>query len=176
MKSVIFAGMAAALLAGSSAAAKDKPLPKSPLIDAISQCRAIGDAGQRLACFDKASGDLLQATEKGDISVVDRGQLREARRSLFGFNMPRLPFFSGDRSADDVSDTISSKVTSVRSAGYNRYHVRIEQGGALWETLEAYTSFNPPSPGETVEIKRGPLGSYMLRFGRQRGVKGKRIG
>ena len=90
--------------------------------------------------------------------------------------MPRLPFFSGDNSADDVSDTITSKVTSVRSAGYNRYHVRIEDGGALWETLDAYTNFNPPNPGDTVEIKRGPLGSYVLRFGRQRGVKGKRIG
>jgi len=172
-------GLAAtvAVIVASSAAAKDKDPPrKSPLINAISACRQISDPTQRLACFDKASSELIAATEKGDVSVVDRADLRKARRSLFGFNMPKLPFFSGDKSADEVTDKLVSKVTAVKEMPYNRFVVRIADGGALWETLESYGAFHAPKVGESVEINRGALGSYILRFGRQRGVKGRRVG
>lgn len=157
-------------------AAAQQAAGPSPLMGALAACRAIADAGARLNCFDRASANLLAATQRGDISIVDRGQLRQARRSLFGFGMPKLPFFAGDKSVDDVPDKLTSKVTAVRSVGYDRYQVRIEDGGALWETTESYGSFRAPTAGESVEIRRGPLGSYILRFGRQRGVKGKRVG
>ena len=178
-KAVLAIGLASAvsLVVAGSAAAKDRDPPrKSPLINAISACRQIPDPTQRLACFDKASGELVAATDKGDISVVDRADLRQARRSLFGFNMPKLPFFAGDKSADDVSDKIVSKVTAVKEMAHNRYVVRLQDGAALWETLESYGSFYAPKVGDSVEINRGPLGSYILRFGKQRGVKGRRVG
>ncbi|HEX6218593.1 MAG TPA: hypothetical protein VFZ35_04895 [Sphingomicrobium sp.] len=180
MRKTLLAGSLAAAVAAivaTSAGAKDRDPPRtSPLINAISACRQINDPAQRLACFDKASGDLIAATEKGDVSVVDRAELRQARRSLFGFNMPRLPFFSGDKSAEDVSDKLISKVKAVRALPHDRYQVRLEDGGALWETLESYGAFHAPKVGDTVEINRGPLGSYIIRFGRQRGIKGRRIG
>jgi hypothetical protein len=178
-KAILATGFAAtvALVVAGGATAKDRDPPrKSPLVNALAACRQITDPGQRLACFDKASGELLAATDKGDVSVVDRSQLRQARRSLFGFNMPRLPFFPGDKSADDVADKLVSKVAAVRDLGHNRYAVRLADGNAVWETLESYGAFHTPKVGEPVEINRGPLGSYILRFGRQRGVKGRRIG
>ena len=180
MRKAVLAGSlaaAVAVLVAGSATAKEKNSPrKSPLINAIAACRQITDPAQRLACFDKASGDLVAATEKGDVSVVDRADLRKARRSLFGFNMPKLPFFTGDKSADDVADKLVSKVTAVKEMPYNRYVVRLADGAALWETLESYSAFHAPKIGESVEINRGPLGSYVLRFGKQRGVKGRRVG
>ena len=178
-KTMMAFGLAAtvALFVAGGATAKDRDPPrKSPLVTALAACRQIADPTQRLACFDKASGDLVVATDKGEVSVVDRSELKQARRSLFGFNMPRLPFFAGDKSADDVADKLVSKVTAVKELGNNRYAVRIADGGALWETLEAYGAFHMPKVGESVEINRGPLGSYILRFGRQRGVKGRRVG
>ncbi|HET7709511.1 MAG TPA: hypothetical protein VFK50_08280 [Sphingomicrobium sp.] len=166
-----------AVFVASGAAAKDRDPPrKSPLVDAIAACRQIADSTQRLACFDKASGDLVAATQKGDVSVVDRADLRQARRSLFGFNMPKLPFFSGDKSGDEVSDKLVSKITAVKELPHNRYVVRLADGNALWETLESFGAFHAPRVGETVEINRGPLGSFFLRFGKQRGVKGRRVG
>ena len=169
--------IAVAALAASAASAKDRqPARESPLIKALAECRGIADAGQRLACFDKSSGDLIAATDKGDVSVVDRGDLRQARRSLFGFNMPKLPFFAGDRSADDVSDKLTSKVVAVRPLGHDKYQFRLQDGEALWETLDSNLSFIAPKAGDSVEIVRGPLGSYMIRFGKQRAVKGRRIG
>ena len=168
--------LTAFLLASSSTAKDREPKGNSPLFGALSACRAIADPTQRLACFDKASGDLLAATEKGDVSVVDRAELRQARKSLFGFNMPRLPFFTGDKSADDVSDKLNSRVTAVKEMPYGRVQVRIAEGNAVWETLETNSSFDTPKVGDTVEIRRGALGSYTLQFGRQRGVKGRRVG
>jgi len=180
MRRAIFAGGAIALataIVASTAIAKDRPPPKkSPLISALAACQQIADSTQRLACFDKASGDLIAATDKGDVNVVDRAELRQARRSLFGFNMPRLPFFSGDESADEAATKLVSKVTAVKEMPHGRYVVRLQDGAALWETLEAYSSFHAPKVGDPVEINRGPLGSYILRFGKQRGVKGRRVG
>ena len=171
LAAIAFLGVAGA------ASGKDKDLPKkSPLISAIAACRQISDATQRLSCFDKASSDLIAATDKGDVRVVDRAELRQARRSLFGFNMPKLPFFSGDDSTDEAAAKLISKVSAVRELPHDRYQVRLQDGGALWETLESYGAFHAPKVGDPVEINRGPLGSYILRFGRQRGVKGRRIG
>jgi hypothetical protein len=166
-----------ALIVADGAIAKDRdPPPKSPLVVAIAACRQIADSAQRLACFDKASGELVAATETGDVRVVDRAELRQARRSLFGFNMPKLPFFSGDKSADDVSDKLVSRVTAVREMPHDRYVVRLADGNAVWETLESYGAFHAPKVGDSVEVNRGPLGSFILRFGKQRGVKGRRVG
>jgi hypothetical protein len=180
MRKAIFAGgsiaMAAAIVAGAAVAKDRDPPKKSPLIGALAACRQIPDDARRLACFDKASGELIAATDKGDVSVVDRAELRQARRSLFGFNMPRLPFFSGDQSADEVATKLVSKVTAVKEMPNDRYVVRLQDGAALWETLESYGAFHAPKVGDTVEINRGPLGSYIIRFGKQRGIKGRRVG
>lgn len=180
MRKAFFGGAlvaAAAVLMAGAAPAKEREVRKnSPLINALSTCRQISDPTQRLACFDKASGELVAATEKGDVSIVDRAELRQARRSLFGFNMPRLPFFSGDKSGDDLSDKLSTKVVAVRQLPHDRYQFRVQEGNALWETLESYSSFHGPKVGDPVEINRGALGSYVIRIGKQRGVKGRRIG
>ena len=174
--SKLFLLAAGIAVAAPAAAYRDKESKPSAHVEALGACRSIADPAERLACYDKAAEALVTATRTGDVSVVDRAQLRQARKSLFGFNMPRLPFFDGDKSADDVPDKLVSKVASVRDLGHSRYQVRLEDGDATWETLEAPISFAAPKKGDSVEIRRGPLGSYMLRFGRQRGVKGKRVG
>lgn len=157
------------------AVAKDPPAPSAHL-GSLTACRNIPDNVQRLACYDKAAGDLIAATEKGDVSVVDRAQVRQARRSLFGFNMPSLPFFSGDKSAEDVQDEIESTITATREMNNGRFQIRISDGNALWETLETYRALRSPENGQKITIRRGPLGSYILRINGQRGVKGRRIG
>ena len=164
-----------ALLAG-SASAKDPP-KQSPLVGALAACRAITDPTERLACYDKEAGALVTATQAGDVSVVDRAEVRKARKSLFGFSMPNLPFFSGDDSANDASDTLETTVSKASGIGYGKFRITIAEGNAVWETTESYSTMHEPRPGDKVSIKRGPLGSYMLRIGKNnRSVKGKRVG
>ena len=163
------------LLAG-PALAKDAP-KQSPLVSALEACRAIADPTQRLACYDKEAAALVSAAQTGDVAVVDKAEARRARKSLFGFAMPNLPFFSGDKSADEVSDTLESTITRASGLGYGKFRITIAEGNAVWETTESYSTMHEPHAGDKISIKRGTLGSYVLRIGRNnRGVKGKRVG
>lgn len=171
----IFAIAAIAALGSVSASAKAPP-PQSPLVIALDQCRQILDPTQRLACFDKTAGSLIAAARSGQVSVVDRGELRQVRRSLFGFSMPKLPFFAGDESGKDVPDEIETTIKAVGSIGYGKYRIILTEGNALWETTETAISLREPRKGEKITIKRGPMGSYFLRINGQRGVKGRRVG
>lgn len=157
------------------AAAKDPPR-QSPLVDALQACRAIADPTERLGCYDRQAGALLDAASKGDVAVVDKSEVRKARKSLFGFAMPKIPFFSGDDTADAVSDTLESTIKSANGIGYGKYRMVIAEGNAVWETTETYGTMRDPRAGDKIVIKRGSLGSYLLKIGSNRSVKGKRVG
>jgi hypothetical protein len=101
--------------------------------------------------------------------------MRTARRSLFGFALPKLPFFAGDKSADEVPDTLDSTIVSARAIGNGRYRMQIAAGDAVWETTESPMSLSPPRAGEKIVIRKAALGSYFLRINGQNGVKGQRI-
>lgn len=159
-----------------SAARKNPPAAISPYVNALDQCRQIADPMQRLACYDKTAPALVTASKSGEINVVDRGELKQARRSLFGFSMPRLPFFAGDQSAGDVPDQIDTTIRTVRDLGYGRYQIVLTEGDAVWETTESSMRLREPRSGQKIVIKRGPMGSYFLRINGQIGVKGRRVG
>lgn len=176
MNKLLPLGLVAALaVLAVPAVAKDPP-KQSPLVNALEACRAVADPAQRLACYDKQAGALLDAASKGDVAVVDRSEVRKARKSLFGFSMPRIPFFSGDDSADVVSDTLESTIKSASGIGYGKFRMVIAESNAVWETTESYGTMREPRVGDKIVIKRGTLGSYILRIGSNRGVKGKRVG
>ena len=166
----------AALILASPASAQKTPRRVSPLVNALEQCRQIADPAQRLACYDRAAPALVDASRSGAVTVVDRGQLREARRSLFGFSMPKLPFFAGDESAADTPNELQTTVKSARSLGNGKYRIVLTENDAVWETTEESMGFREPRAGQKISIKRGPLGSYFLRVEGGRSVKGRRVG
>ena len=167
--------MIAAFVAASPAMAKEKPAPPSPLVSAIDRCRQVAVPTQRLACYDSAAGALVQATNAGTVAVVDQNEIRKARHSLFGFTLPRIPFFSGDSTADEAQRQLDSTITSVRALNNGYYRVVIADNGAVWETTDSSVSFDAPRPGQKITIVRGPLGSYLLVANHQQGVKVPRI-
>jgi hypothetical protein len=167
------------LAAAGAAEAKVKPASPaaaSPLVTAIDRCRQIADPTQRLACYDSAAGALVSATSSGQVSIVDRGEVRQVRHSLFGFNLPRVPFFSGDTTANEAQEKIDSTVKSVKALNNGYYQVTIADNNAVWITTEDSISFDPPRAGQKIEILRGALGNYFLRINGQIGVRGKRVG
>jgi hypothetical protein len=160
----------------SMAEAKGKPEPPSPLVSAIDRCRQMTDPTQRLACYDSAANALLNATNSGEVSIVDRGEVRKVRHSLFGFNLPRIPFFSGDTTASEAQDKIDSTITSVKALNNGYYQIVIADNNAVWVTTDDSINFDPPRAGQKIEIIRGALGNYFLRINGQLGVRGKRVG
>ena len=154
---------------------KDKPTP-SPLVTAIDRCRQITDAMQRLACYDSAASALVTAANTGTVAVVDQNEIRKARHSLFGFTLPKIPFFSGDTTADEAQRQLDSTITSVQPLSNGYYRVVIADNNAIWETTDSSISFDAPKAGQKITIIRGPLGSYFLRINGQVGVRGRRVG
>ena len=169
---IIVAGLGLA----QSASAQKPPRALSPLVKALEDCRQIADATQRLACYDRTAPAFVDANKAGEVTVVDRGQLRQARRSLFGFSMPRLPFFAGDESAADTPDTLETTIKEVRDFENGRYQIVLTEGNAVWETTEEKIGLRTPRVGQKISIRRGPLGSYFLRINNGRSVKARRIG
>jgi hypothetical protein len=164
-------------LAGVPAVADAKDQPSaSPLVSAIDRCRQIADAAQRLACYDSAANALVNASKSGEVSVVDRSEVRRVRHSLFGFSMPKLPFFSGDTTAGEVQTQLDSTITSVRPLNNGYFRIVIADNNAVWEITDSSISFDPPRNGQKITIVRGALGSYFLRINGQVGVRGRRVG
>jgi hypothetical protein len=148
----------------------------SDLVNAVSACRAIGDATQRLACYDEAATRLTQAVGRNDVVVLDREDIRQTRRSLFGFHLPRLPFLGGGaREVAETPDEITATVSAASNIGYDKYRIRLEDG-AVWQTTEASAYIRPPHAGSIVVIRRGAMGNYFMRIDGQRGLRAMRTG
>lgn len=162
-------------LIGLPAVASAQTVPQPRHLNAIDACRSIASDTARLACFDREAAALLAATKSGQVSVVDRADMRAARRSLFGFSLPKLPFFSGDQSAEDSVDQLESTIRSVQPLEDGRYRLILTDDNAVWETTESPMRLNPPRRGDKIVIRKASLGSYFLRIGGQIGVKGQRV-
>ena len=155
-----------------SAAAPAQQRATSSEITALTACRAIAEPQARLACYDKAAGNLEQAIATKQVTVLTRKDVSETKRSLFGFSVPKLPFFGGDDEPE--SKQIVAKISSVRSTGYGKFQFKLEDG-ALWETTESSTFGEMPSTGENVTIKRGTMGNYFLLFRGLKPLRGRRV-
>lgn len=172
MKQLIGWGAALAALVATGAWAAD-PAP-APIVGDIVKCRAETDDAKRLACYDKAAGVLAKATTDGSIAVVTREDVKKTRRSLFGFSVPKLPFFSGDKSIEeDTPDEIETTMRSFRVTRDGNLSMVMDDG-AVWRTTEPARRM--PKPGAKVKIKKAALGSFFISIDGARGLRGMRVG
>lgn len=165
--------MILAALGGQSAPARAEG-PPAPL-RALTACRALTEPSARLACFDKASAELETAVAAKSVVVLDRTEVTQTRRSLFGLRLPKLKIFGGgdDEGGEELKE-LTAKVTEVRPLGYGKFRLVLEDG-APWETTEALGTFaRPPAVGDTVNIRRGMAG-YFLKVGGQSAVRARRV-
>jgi hypothetical protein len=167
--------MALAALAPAPAVAKPKAQQagSNALIQALSTCRGISDENARLACYDAASARLAQAVESKELVVLDRQEIRQTRRGLFGFSVPNVPLFRGE--SGEQESQIEATIAAAGSLGAGKWQIRLEDD-ALWQTTEAWLGLSDPRPGQKIVIKRGTLGNYFLRINGQRGIRGRRVG
>ena len=164
-------------LSAMAGAADDKP--KADPLEPLRSCRAIVASAERLACFDTVAGQLLTAADEGDLSVVDRDEVRKTRRKLFGFSLPDFGIFGrSDKARDkDEADEIEILNTTIASSRFSRDGLEITTAeGAVWFIDTPPRRLMSPKSGQPVEFRKGTLGSYFIRINGQGGVKGKRIG
>jgi hypothetical protein len=156
----------------------------STALEPFARCRAIPAAEARATCFDAAARALEAAVVAKDITIVSRQDVRETRRSLFGFTLPRVGLFSGgddrdggrpgrNRTSDDDFKEIETTITSARSVANGRVELRIAEGEALWVTTDPMPF--PPKAGSKVRIRKGTMGTYFIAVQGERSVRGMRL-
>ncbi|WP_262422463.1 hypothetical protein [Brevundimonas denitrificans] len=105
----------AALAIPALAQAQEAPRPE--LLNRLTDCRAMTDPAARLSCYDTAVEALDAAERQGEVVVVDRAQVRESRRALFGFEMPSLPAFGRVTAAEDEVSSVETTLTRASRGG-----------------------------------------------------------
>ena len=116
---------------------------------------------------------------------MDREQVHEDRKTMFGFNgaeapariaavkPPKAAKATKAARAEEVQE-VDSTLVSMSPYGYNRWTVRIATG-AVWRTTEEGAS-SASRPGTEVQIRRSIMGSYIIRIGKARALKAIRVG
>lgn len=177
----LLAAVTATVLAvAAGAMAAESPKARATALQALVDCRAIADPGQRLTCYDAAAGGLEAAEAAGDVVVVDRAQVQEAQRAAFGFNFRMPAFLTGGGGGGDsdaakrgtVLDTLETTATEARQVNGKWYIVLAD--GAIWRQTDNEPVNRAPKPGSKVTIKRASLGSYFLSVDGQRSIRAKR--
>ena len=165
---------AAALLLASSGHARDEdePVKRAAPVQKIYDCRAIADDSARLACFDASVAELVVAEEKKEIRFADKALVKETRKGLFGFSLPRIGLFGGDGADEEVKE-IEAVVKSASIDRSGKYRIVMEDG-AVWQQIDTTRLPREPKPGQTVKIKVAALGSYFANVNGQRAIRMKR--
>ncbi|NTZ42258.1 hypothetical protein G7A66_03935 [Altererythrobacter sp. SALINAS58] len=170
-RTLLFLG-SAALLPG-SAHAQDNA--DSAYIESLRACQNVPSDSERLACYDRSVAAVTQATDQGELRILDREAVSQTRRRLFGFSLPDIDIFKtrGDQ-GDQELETLTSTVTAVRKLREDAFLFQIADGGT-WQILNAPSRLRRIEVGDSVEFKKAALGTYFVRVNGGIGVKGRRV-
>lgn len=135
------------------------------------ECRAIADPQERLACYDREVAAMAAAAAANEIRVVDRQQVRQTRRSLFGLTLPDLNIFGGD--SDDPMNEINGTIRTATQLGDGKWAFTLEDG-ARWVQIDGRELSSYPRGGQTVRVRRAAMGSFLANIGRNTAIRVRR--
>jgi hypothetical protein len=148
--------------------------PAAGLIADLTACRALTADAERLVCLDRAAAALVDAQAANEVVLVDRAAVRDAKRAVFGFSLPRISLFDGGaRDAEEEVRSVTGTLAQVRPFSRG-LHLLVLEDGSQWQTTEARTNYFPRA-GDPVTITAGALGSYSARVDGARSMLVKRI-
>lgn len=151
-------------------------------------CRTIVNDSLRLACFDRESSALAELSIDGKSAVLEypsevRAKEDAARRASFGLSAQETeaavaaatrPISTDATAAPPTPDSptvrsVNAKIVEAVATISGTYILVLDEGG-IWRTTEAQRRFTPKS-GDSIEIERASLGSYMARLNGGRPVR-----
>lgn len=152
-------------------------VPDDVVINIMRECAKIGDPTARLACYDNNIRQAGGAPRASAPSSAPRGgpaPVAPAPTQTFGLEnapAPRAPAPSVPAQVDEIQ----ARVASVTPRQPGIYLLTMDDG-AQWLFAEGVSSqFRLPRQGDTVEIERGSLGSFLMRIDRQKAVPVRRL-
>lgn len=163
-------GTAAAIVALSASAAPAQE--RAQTLGQVTACRGIADSVARLACYDAAVGALDTAERQGEVVVMDRVQIGQARRQLFGFNLPAMPRVFGPEGAAEIT-SIESTLQGATQTSDGHWVFRLADEG-VWRQIDSERVRFQNRPGQAVRVRKASLGSFLLTVGDSRAVRVRR--
>jgi hypothetical protein len=174
---MLLAGAALAVPASSGFA----QVSDSVVINIMRECAKIDDPTARLACYDnniRAAGANPRSVP-GQMAHPRGGGAVVSPNSARGFGADDIksperfhPY--GEGSANGPSE-ISARVAAVRERQPGVYLLTLTDGAQWLFTESGGPSYQPPRKGDTVELKHGALGSYMIVVNHQAAVHVTRV-
>lgn len=167
MRATMTIAIAGLLLASPALAQDNDDAPtRVPLIQQLYDCRAIADPAARLACFDRQVAAMETAETARDIRIVDREQVRETRRGLFGFSLGNINIFGDDNDEDEAAaeqvTSIESTITGISMNGDGKYVFRLANEQRWYQTDPPRG--RSPQVGMTISIRRASLGGFLANI------------
>ncbi|MBU1348080.1 MAG: hypothetical protein KKA16_14160 [Alphaproteobacteria bacterium] len=141
-------------------------------LEELAACRIVAVDAERLACFDRVVAAFDQAEQAGEVMVVERRQVTEARRALFGFSLEALPLFQRGAEPDRI-DEIETTLARA-SAGANGKWLFVLADDSVWVQTDSNSLVRPPRPGSEISIRQAAMGSYLLSVNGARSVRVRR--
>jgi hypothetical protein len=151
---------------------KDKVANARPAVfEELVNCRSVPDPQARLACYDVKVTAIDDAAKKDEIVLADKDSMKEARRGLFGFSIPKIRLFGvGDNEIKELMTTIRS----ARRDGDGRWHVELADG-ARWVQIDSRELAVDAKPDMPIKIRPAALGSYFANISGQTAIRMKRV-
>lgn len=152
--------------------------PRPEILQTLVNCRTVADSAARLTCYDTQVARLDAAESRKELVVVDKEEIKKARRGLFGLSLPDLGglFGGGDEKKDEPLGSVSeieSTIKSARTDQFGNWSIVIADG-ARWVQTEP-KSMRDPKLGQPIKIRKAALGSFMANINGQTGFKVKRV-
>lgn len=159
-------------IAGASAAEPERPAQFKRVVE----CRAIAEQAQRLACYDREVAQLEAAEASKELVVVDRNQIRQTRRTLFGLSLPNLGVFGGDK--DDKEEEgvsrLETTIAGVQQMPDGKWLLTLQEGGT-WAQTDSRELPIEPRVGHPISVRKASLGSYLVSVRNQGSIRMKRL-
>ena len=170
---ILAAGAASLLLAGGPAAAQ---MDQNTAVDILRECARIDDASARLACYDnniRNVGGTARTTIPGQVQVQG-GAAPVAANSPRGFGAENVRTPERFTAPAGQVQQIDARITGIRPREPGVYAFTLEDG-AEWLFADSVSAgYRVPRAGSVVEIERGSLGSFLMRFDDQTPVAVRR--
>jgi hypothetical protein len=148
------------------------------VLNILVECAKIDDPTARLACYDnniRNAGGTVVAAVPGRGAVPQGGSAPISTGGVAGFGRETVRSPQRFQLPSGQVASINPTVAAVAARGPGMYLLTMEDG-AQWEFAEGTPqSYRAPQQGSTVEIERGLLGSFLLRFNGQQPVQVRRI-
>ena len=175
-RATILAASAATLLAAGAPASAQ--VDDAIVLNIMRECAKIDDPTARLACYDnniRAAGANPRTSLPGRMPAPQGGNAPGSSGGAQGFGSEDVRTPERFQPRPGSVQQIQARVQSIREREPGVYLVTFEDG-TQWRFAESVSrGYRLPRAGDTLEIERGALGSFLLRFDSQSPVPVVRI-